>query len=61
MRNVSIRNTQSDRGASAVEYGLLVAAIAAIIVAVVFAIGTATGDLFNDACDSIDAEATQEC
>ncbi len=46
-------STRSDRGASAVEYGLLVAAIAAIIVAVVFAIGTATGGLFNDTCTSI--------
>jgi len=40
-------------GASAVEYGLLVAAIAAIIVAVVFAIGTATGALFDKTCTSI--------
>ncbi|HET9658220.1 MAG TPA: Flp family type IVb pilin, partial [Kineosporiaceae bacterium] len=29
-----------DRGASAVEYGLLVAAIAAVIVGVVFGLGT---------------------
>ena len=32
-------STRSDEGASAVEYGLLVAAIAAVIVFVVFALG----------------------
>ena len=37
-----IRTTLSrkDEGASAVEYGLLVAAIAAVIVAIVFGLGT---------------------
>lgn len=43
-----------EQGASAVEYGLLVAAIAAVIVAVVFAVGTATGALFNESCQSIE-------
>lgn len=37
----------SDRGASAVEYGLLVAAIAAVIVGVVFAFGRAMNDTFT--------------
>ena len=37
-----------ERGASAVEYGLLVAGIAAVIVAVVFLLGDTLSDVFND-------------
>jgi len=36
-----------DRGASAVEYGLMVAAIAAVIVGIVFGLGTLVHDTFN--------------
>ena len=36
-------NRKDEKGASAVEYGLLVAAIAAIIVIIVFALGTLIG------------------
>lgn len=42
-----------DEGASAVEYGLLVAAIAAIIVAIVFLLGGKVRDAFQSTCDSI--------
>ena len=42
-----------DEGASAVEYGLLVAAIAAIVVTVVFAIGNFVRAGFQDTCDDI--------
>lgn len=38
---------RSDRGASAVEYGLLVAAIAAVIVAIVFGLGGLIKDAFS--------------
>ena len=41
-----------DKGASAVEYGLLVAAIAAIIILVVFALGTFVKGAFKDTCDA---------
>ncbi len=37
-----------DDGASAVEYGLLIAAIAAVIVAAVFAFGDFVGDIFDE-------------
>jgi pilus assembly protein Flp/PilA len=40
----------NDEGASAVEYGLLVAAIAAIIILVVFALGTFVKGAFKDTC-----------
>jgi pilus assembly protein Flp/PilA len=43
-----------DRGASAVEYGLMVAAIAAIIVAVVFGLGGLVRDTFTSTCDAIE-------
>ena len=42
-----------DEGASAVEYGLLVAAIAAIIVAVVFLLGGKVQSAFDSTCDAI--------
>jgi pilus assembly protein Flp/PilA len=42
-----------ERGASAVEYGLLIAGIAALIVAVVFAFKGTIIDLFNNTCDSV--------
>lgn len=40
-------------GASAVEYGLLVAAIAAIIVVIVFAIGKFVKAGFSDTCTGL--------
>jgi len=44
-----------DRGASAVEYGLMVAAIAAVIVAVVFGLGGLVKNTFVDTCTIIEA------
>jgi len=48
----------SDRGASAVEYGLLVAAIAAVIVAIVFGLGTIIKGVFKKTCDAISSGAS---
>jgi pilus assembly protein Flp/PilA len=47
-----------DRGASAVEYGLMVAAIAAVIVAVVFGLGGLVRDTFRDTCQQIEDNNT---
>jgi pilus assembly protein Flp/PilA len=44
-----------DRGASAVEYGLLVAAIAAAIVGIVFGLGSIVQGAFRHTCDTIAA------
>lgn len=44
---------RNESGASAVEYGLLVAAIAAVIVAIVFLLGTVIRDSFTSTCSSI--------
>ena len=49
---VAARKARMDeRGASAVEYGLLVAGIAAIVVLVVFALGDNIRDAFQDTCN----------
>jgi pilus assembly protein Flp/PilA len=42
-----------ERGASAVEYGLLIAGIAAVIVIIVIALGGQIEDAFSDTCDEI--------
>lgn len=42
-----------ERGASAVEYGLLLAGIAAIIVAAVLVFGGAVQSLFTGSCDEL--------
>ena len=47
------RHAKDDEGASAVEYGLLVAAIAAVIVVIVFALGGLVKDKFQTTCNSI--------
>ncbi len=39
-----------ERGASAVEYGLLIAGIAALIVVAVFALGPVIKEAFTDTC-----------
>jgi len=44
---------KKEEGASAVEYGLLVAAIAALIVIIVFALGGVIKNVFQDTCDKI--------
>jgi pilus assembly protein Flp/PilA len=46
-----------ERGASAVEYGLLIAGIAALIVVVVFAFGGVIKNIFSDTCKSVGQSA----
>jgi pilus assembly protein Flp/PilA len=53
-----VRRHAKDEGASAVEYGLLVAAIAAVIVVVVFALGSVVKNKFNDTCSSLNNGGT---
>lgn len=47
--------TRDEQGASAVEYSFIVAAIAAILVVVIFAVGKFTGAAYTDTCDSLAA------
>jgi pilus assembly protein Flp/PilA len=44
---------RDERGASAVEYGLLIAGIAALIVAIVFIFGDNIADIFSETCDKV--------
>ncbi|MGH8970141.1 MAG: Flp family type IVb pilin [Actinomycetes bacterium] len=55
-----VAKPKNDEGASAVEYGLLVAAIAAVIVLIVFALGTVVQEVFTDTCNNIDSGAGTE-
>jgi pilus assembly protein Flp/PilA len=56
MRN--IMRAKREDGASAVEYGFLVAAIAALIVVVVFALGGIIKKVFGDTCNTIGSHTT---
>ena len=48
-----IINRRNEDGASAVEYGLLVAAIAAVIVVIVFALGGMIKGAFSQTCTAV--------
>lgn len=43
-----LRLLQDDRGATAVEYGLIVAAIAGLVITVVFVLGNKINNVFNN-------------
>ena len=58
LRIMLAARTSSERGASAVEYGLLIAGIAALIVVVVFAFGGTLSGIFSDTCDAVASGAT---
>ncbi len=49
----TIAARRDEDGASAVEYGLLVAAIAAVIVTLVFALGGMIQGAFDTTCDAV--------
>ena len=49
---------RDEDGASAVEYGLLVAGIAALIVAIVFLFGGIIKGAFTDTCGAVSSEGT---
>lgn len=55
---VAKKAEMDERGASAVEYGLLIAGIAALIVAIVFIFGGALNDIFQETCDDVTASST---
>ena len=50
--------TRTEDGASSVEYGLVVTAIAALLVVVVFALGGVTLDMFSSSCSTIESRTT---
>ena len=56
IRSISARRNQD--GASAVEYGLLVAGIAALVVVIVFAFGGVIKGAFEGTCKTIKGNGT---
>lgn len=50
-----LRKTRDERGATAVEYGMLVALIAAVIVTIVATLGTQVGNAFQTISDALPA------
>jgi pilus assembly protein Flp/PilA len=59
MRNLRrFISCRDEAGASAVEYGLLVAGITALIVAIVFLFGGVVSKSFNNACGRLSAGAS---
>jgi pilus assembly protein Flp/PilA len=53
MHESDLTRRRDERGASAVEYGLLIAGIAALIVVSVFAFGGGARGLFHGSCSDI--------
>jgi pilus assembly protein Flp/PilA len=53
LATIQTRIATRDRGATAVEYGLLVALIAAVIVAIVFILGRQVSTAFNSVSTAI--------
>jgi len=47
-----------ESGASAVEYGLIVFAIAATVTAIIFSLGMFVRDSYNTSCDKVASEIT---
>jgi pilus assembly protein Flp/PilA len=55
LRFTLAHRNRNDEGATAVEYGLMVAAIAAVIVLVVFLLGGVVKDKFDKTCGAINS------
>ena len=50
---IKLRTMRSEKGATAVEYGLMVALIAIVIIAAVAAVGTDLDSLFDEVAASL--------
>ena len=53
-----ITKNDAEMGASAVEYGLLIVAIAAVIVVIIFALGGVVQGLFSKTCSTVSENAS---
>ena len=54
-------NVKSERGATAVEYGIMVALIAAVIILAVVFLGQRTSTVFSCTGSSVSSKGTQNC
>ena len=52
---------RDEKGASAVEYGLLIALIAAVIVVAVILLGEAVAGVFTDTADCVEGQTAADC
>jgi len=52
---------RNEKGASAVEYGLLIALIAAVIVVAVILLGNTVSDVFTDTADCVEGQTEAAC
>ena len=55
--SVTDPRSSNEQGASAVEYGLIVVAIAALVTIAVFALGIVVNDTYSGSCDLIQQNA----
>ena len=55
---MSTGESRSEAGASSVEYGLLIVAIAAVLAIAVFALGGVTDSMFGGTCDKFDEQSS---
>ena len=55
-RRITRQRTAGDHGSSAVEFSLVVAAMAAMILAVVLGVGRVVGDMFFHGCQGMSAQ-----
>ena len=56
-----LSSLRTERGATAVEYGLLLTGVAALIVLAVYAFGGSVFGLFTDSCDAVTDQAGGAC
>jgi len=56
-----IERRENQKGASAVEYGLLVALIAAVIVLAVLLLGDTIKNIFNDTSKCLSTQTSADC
>jgi pilus assembly protein Flp/PilA len=57
----SLSSRRTERGATAVEYGLLITGVAALIVLAVYAFGGSVFGLFTDSCDAVTDQTGGAC
>jgi pilus assembly protein Flp/PilA len=55
MRNLITRFRKSEKGATAIEYGLIAALIAVVIITAITAVGTSLTGAFNTVSTKVDA------
>ena len=58
IKRLTKRFLRDERGATAIEYGLIMALMTVLIIGAIAAVGTGTSNNFNKAVDGFDQEAS---